>query len=142
MARRQKAGTGVSANLPIELDPNFLRTFADQTLVMHLGRDIDISFLAVGGRLERIQRGRTDTDNDVMNLRPQLNEVARVRINPNGAAIMAMEILQGLIRSGVADKRAMIAAMEEIEEPAATSEDEPVAEEEPTEAPLGMTNED
>ncbi len=132
MARGRKVANG-SALMPIELDPSFVRVFADQTLVMHLGRDIDISMLAIGPRLERIQRGRTDVENDVMHMRPQLNEMARVRLNPNSAAVMAMEILQGLIKSGVADKAGVIEALEQIEEPEArrSEGDESVSEEIP-----------
>lgn len=121
MAKRPKNNSNFKP-MPIEVDPSFARVFADQSAVMHLGRDFDVAFLTVGARLERVQRDSADPTAEIISMRPQLNEVARVRLNPNTAAVMAMEILRKLIEGGLADKAGVIDAIQALNEPESLSD--------------------
>lgn len=138
MARARKASAEPSGNMPVEVDPNFVRVFADQALVMNLGRDIDFAFLTIGAKLERVQRSRGGEDPDRMRMRPQLNEVVRVRMAPVGAAGMSVDVLTGLISAGLVDKKGLIATLDAIEEP--DLEVDPDDDEQPEEV-LSLTQE-
>ncbi len=106
-ADREPETVGPGGSMPVVTDPNFLRTFADQTLVMDLGRDTDIAFMAVGAMLRSVEGlGDDERESADVSARPQLNEVVRVRLSPSTAATLSMQIMQQMIarrRLNVAD---------------------------------------
>ena len=87
--------------LPVERDPNFLHAFADQTMVMHLGRDADLAFLANAPGLKSVA-GLNDENREMaaVEVTPRLNEMLRVRVAPLTAVTLAMQILREYGRRG------------------------------------------
>lgn len=96
-------------SMPVVVDPNFVRTFADYAFVMYLGRDVDLSFLAVGSSMKSVL-GVGDDSRDTLgiDLEPQLNEVARVRLAPSIAVTLSMQILEEYARKNRLNTSALI----------------------------------
>ena len=86
--------------MPIVRDATFTRVVADSALIMNLGRDYDLAFLQHSSEPRSIaflnnegKMGVRSTSTGVV------NEVVRVRMSPESASQMAMQILDALIKA-------------------------------------------
>jgi hypothetical protein len=121
--RHQRRAAGPSGNLlPIFVDPSFTRTFADQAIVLALGHDVDLAFVASGPRLDHMSR-QGDRRGSLTKMTPSYFEVARVRMPPAGATMTAMAILRSLTENGFINKAEMLKAIAEFDEPAVEADE-------------------
>lgn len=108
--------SGIAQQMPVVTDSNFVRAFADRTLVMPLGRDVDLAFMAFASRIDNIEglddEGRTEVQ---VNLTPQLNELARVRLAPRVAVGLALDVMQHFIRLGGVNLEGVIETLREAD---------------------------
>lgn len=106
-------------DLPILRDPGFVRLVADATVVLPLGRDFDLVFLAAGPVLLKQSLPRLDDDGDVgqmLSMNPAMNETARVRMAPQAAMTLAMTVIQHAFANGLVQKGPFLEAIKSITE--------------------------
>jgi hypothetical protein len=116
--RHTRRAAGASQKLlPIFTDPNFVRVYADHVVVMALGHDIDLAFVATGPKLDTMTSRADSSLGTSVNMTPSYSEVARVRMPPASAASSAMSILQKMTEQGFIDKAELIKSVEEFQEP-------------------------
>lgn len=101
--------------MPVHVDPNFFRVYADQAVVMALGHDVDLAFVAVNPTID-VVHGHSDGSNE-FKMTPSFAEVARVRMPPGAAAVTAVTIIERLIEHGAINKAELLKVIEAAEEP-------------------------
>lgn len=88
----------VTSRLNVERDVHFVRFSADSSLMINLGRDVEISFLqnspSMSAQLE------SEDGQEGYELEPKILEMARVRLAPNNAVALAFYILDELSQTG------------------------------------------
>lgn len=104
--------------IPIVRDATFTRVTADQALVVNLGREYELAFLQNSPQIKTMtivlqdEGGMSGFERDSV-----MTEVVRVCISSDGAAQMAMHILQSLIRANqVINEMVLKSVQEMIEE--------------------------
>lgn len=108
--------SGIAQQMPVVTDSNFVRAFADRTLVMPLGRDVDLAFMAFASRIDSIEGLNDDTRAEAqVNLVPQLNETVRVRLAPRVAVELALDIMQHFVRLGSLNLDVVIETLREVD---------------------------
>ena len=106
-AKRTRAAK--SAPMEIVRDNTFSRAVADKTLVVDLGRDMEIVCLQAGPALVNVSNTAKGEEFDAV---PVLTEVVRLRLPWNGAVNLAMSILQPAISKDMIDIEGLIKAIE------------------------------
>lgn len=91
-------------DVPIMRDNTFARATADNAVVLDLGRDVEIAFMAVSptpvtNRLT-ISPGGEERELSAVQIQNSMYEVCRVRMNPDAIELLATQLLVRLIESG------------------------------------------
>jgi hypothetical protein len=116
-ARKGDSGAEISsdAGISITRDAAFSRVVADRALIQNLGRDYDVSFLQVGS--EPMSLAFRDADGQTVfrsSSRGVINEVVRVRMSPECASSMAMQILDELIKADQVDNDMVLSTVQQM----------------------------
>ena len=107
--KAKRARTPKSAPTEIVRDVTFSRAVADKTLVVDLGRDMEIACLQAGAALVNVSNTAQGEEFDAV---PVLTEVVRLRLPWNSAVILAMNILQSAIARDMVNIDGFIEAVE------------------------------
>lgn len=100
---------------PVVRDSGFVRLVADTVVVVDLGRDFELALIMVGNPISEITRHETDEALGFSSkTRPEVAEVARVRMSPFTALNMSMNVIAKLIKSGQIDTEALGTSIEEM----------------------------
>lgn len=85
---------------PVESCSTFARSVADVGLAINLGRDVEIAFLQASPRIAAILSPDGADDQQGFDVQGSLIEVARIRMAPAAAMIMATMTMEVLIKAG------------------------------------------
>jgi hypothetical protein len=97
-------------------DTTFSRSVADSVAVVHLGRDMEFSFLQEGQIVTSVVNS-IEGDHATakfLNLEPAITEVARIRMSPQSAMMMSLHIFEKLIPTGMVDTEALSQALKNM----------------------------
>lgn len=98
-------------------DTTFSRSVADEAIVLHLGRDTELSFLQMGqtpASKYSITNDEGAEEEEGFELRPVITEVARVRLGNMPALFTALSIIDTLVQSGIVNKDSLAKSFERI----------------------------
>jgi hypothetical protein len=101
--------TPKSVPTPIVRDNTFSRAVVDKTLVMDLGRDMEIACFQVGPELAHVNNTAKGEEFDAPTV---LTEVVRLRLPWNSAVNLAMNILQPAIAKDMIEIDGFIKAID------------------------------
>ena len=108
----------------VDREPSFARYVADQVVVFNLGRDMELSFIQFGPKLDFKKRVETDGKiSEAFKLSSTLTEVARIRVSPETASQFAMNIIHQIAKTGELDTNALRENIETIIKSASEEED-------------------
>ena len=93
-------------DIPIQRDSTFSRATADNAIVFPLGRDFELAFVATSPvpKTNRERKGKEQNDIEMAGIiiEPMIFEVARVRMPPESALTMAIQIVAAAIENDIA----------------------------------------
>jgi hypothetical protein len=91
----------VNEPLDIERSPDFVLSFADNTVVADLGKEIEVSFLQISSKLKSV---KAISDEDTITYEYEkfvfVSEIGKMRMNPAIALSMAVNIIRAVNDKG------------------------------------------
>lgn len=116
MAQKPKSEVKAERRYDVVRDVTFSRGVADSVVVIDLDRDMEFAFLQAGQIVEFQEHlvGEDGARRFRNKLTATMTEVARIRMAPDTALQMSMQILQRLIRSDSIDTDQLLQSMNEM----------------------------
>jgi hypothetical protein len=116
LAQKPKSEVKAERRYDVVRDVTFSRGVADSVVVIDLDRDMEFAFLQAGQIVEFQEHlvGEDGARRFRNKLTATMTEVARIRMAPDTALQMSMQILQCLIRSDSIDTDQLLQSMNEM----------------------------